>query len=63
MTTRKKAQPKDKPRLKKGQQVEYHGEQYRIVQLFGPDDRYVMIENEDHRFSITAEILTRKAVK
>lgn len=48
-----------KKKLKPGQTVEFRGKEYTVVKLFGPEDKYVMIENEDHRFTLTAENLDR----
>ena len=48
-----------KKKLKPGQTVVFRGKEYTVVKLFGPENKYVMIENEDHRFTLTAEILNR----
>lgn len=48
-----------KKKLKPGQTVEFRGKEYTVVKMFGPENKYVMIENEDHRFTLTAEILDR----
>lgn len=66
MATRKRSSKKETKTeelktLKPGDAVEYNGAEYKIVQLFGPAERYAVIENRLKRFSVEAKTLTASA--
>ena len=45
--------------LKEGMAVEYNESEYKIVQLFGPDNKYATIENEKERISVQTKTLAK----
>lgn len=61
-----KTKTKAEPNIIPGRAVEYNGEQYTVVQTFGPRDKYAVIQNEKKRISVEIKALavgTRRAAK
>ena len=49
--------------MKAGDTIEYKGNQYKVVQLFGKKNQYAIIENNIERISIDTKMLPKKKAK